>query len=76
MVSISYDSTRTLGLPAAKVAIVWSYADCVTDILCSLPLDQPATASLLGQRLPPRRLIDQLRLFPGVDDSALSPSAV
>ncbi|THD64450.1 hypothetical protein [Phenylobacterium sp.] len=62
--------------PMARVAIVWTYADCVTDILCSLPLNFVATAELLRDRLPPRRLREKLTLLTGLDDSVYDPEAI
>ena len=62
--------------PLARVAIVWTYADCVADILCSMPLDMPATAALLRDRLPPRRLSENLTLLHGFDDSAFDPTSI
>ena len=62
--------------PMARVAIVWTYADCVTDILCSLPLDFVATAELLRDRLPPRRLTEILTLLHGFEDSAYDPASI
>jgi hypothetical protein len=62
--------------PMARVAVVWTYADCVTDILCSLPLDFVATAELLRDRLPPRRLTEILTLLHGFDDSAYDPASI
>jgi hypothetical protein len=62
--------------PLARVAIVWTYADCVADILCNMALDLQATAEALRGRLPPRRLTQILTLFHGSDDSAFDPKAV
>jgi hypothetical protein len=62
--------------PMARIAIVWTYADCVTDILCSLPLDFVATAELLRDQLPPRRLTEILTLLTGFDDSAYDPASI
>jgi hypothetical protein len=58
---------------STKAVVIWAYADCLTDILCSLPLDYPATAQLLRDRVPPRQLAKHLRLVPGLDDGALAP---
>ncbi len=62
--------------PMAKVAVVWTYADCVTDILCSLALDLPATAQVLSQRTPQRRITEILTLVHGLDDSVFDPAAI
>jgi hypothetical protein len=62
--------------PMAKVAVVWTYADCVTDILCSLALDLPATAEVLRQRTPQRRIAEILTLIHGLDDSVFDPAAI
>lgn len=62
--------------PMARVAIIWAYADCVVDILCGAPLDLTATAALLRDRLPPRRLTEILTLLHGLDDSAFNPLVI